>query len=68
MSLREEITEQFGPKLFESLINATLNEINTLRTNAGLPAKTTDEFLTFIKTDLPTIEDYDWSKEKLPNA
>lgn len=63
MTNREEILPQFGPKLIESIINATLNEINTLRTNAGLPAKTIDDFLTFIKTDLPTLEDYDWQKD-----
>ena len=68
MTKREKVMQQFGPAMIESFMNATLNEINTLRTKAGLPARTTEEFLTFIEADLPTIKEYDFLKGEIPNA
>lgn len=60
MATREELYKQFGPILIESLILIIRDEINILRTNAGMTERTNQQIIDAIDSKLQTIQSYDW--------
>ncbi len=63
MSLRDNVFEQFGPLLLEGLFDTMLDEINFLRTSAGLPVRTKEYFLGRAHNSLAHLDNYDWMNE-----
>lgn len=59
MSVREEYYSNFGPKLVEAIVLVILDEVNAIRSNAGLSARTVQQMLDAIDTKLAAIPDYD---------
>lgn len=64
MDKRSEVFHQFGPKLSEGFLNLILQEINELRTHAGLPPRTKLHAYDQITNHMSTLEDYDWMAEQ----
>ncbi|MEI6809857.1 MAG: hypothetical protein WCN95_14155, partial [bacterium] len=62
---REGLYQQFGPRLIEAVVLTMKDEINVLRTKAGLPERTDEQVLDAICAKLGTVQDYDWAN-KLP--
>jgi hypothetical protein len=60
MSVREDLYRQFGPKLIEALVMVVKDEINILRTKAGLAVRTDDQIGQAIINKLKNIPNYDW--------
>ncbi len=63
MVTRSELYRKFGPRLTEAIVLVIKDEINTLRTQAGLPERTNDQILTAIGNKLDTVEEHDWMKK-----
>ena len=57
---RSALYQHFGPKLIEAVVRVVRNEINVLRTEAGLPVRTHEQVVQAIETELNQIEDYEW--------
>ena len=57
---RNVLYRHFGPRLFEAMMSLILDEINNLRANAGLPARTKQQVQNAIKTKLDDTPKYDW--------
>lgn len=62
---REGLYQQFGPRLIEAVVLTMKDEINVLRTKAGLPERTDEQVLDAIYAKLGTVQAYDWAS-KLP--
>lgn len=60
MAQRDEVYQKFGPLLIEALFDKMLEEINELRTNAGLPERPKDQFLGSAHNNLAHLDHYDW--------
>lgn len=60
MALRDNVFEKFGPILLEALVDNMLEEINELRTHAGLPPRTKEAFLGSAHNHLNHLDLYDW--------
>ena len=57
---RDELYRQFGPKVVEAIVLIVKDEINILRSLAGLPERTNQQLLNAIEAKLELIEDYNW--------
>lgn len=57
---RDELFQMFGPKLTEAFMMMVLDEINILRAEANLPARTELQFYNKITNHLSELPDYDW--------
>ena len=57
---REEIYRLFGPLLIEAIVLIIKDEINILRTNAGLPERTNQQVINAIEAKLNSLPDYEW--------
>lgn len=57
---REELYRYFGPQLLEAIVKLTLEEINALRENAGLPVRTMQQMIDALKARLDETPKYDW--------
>lgn len=66
MATREELYRAFGPKLIEAIVRITRNEINALRTHAGLSERTDQQILNAVSQELASMPDYDWMTEVEP--
>lgn len=64
MVQRDELMRKFGPLLIEAFAQILFNEINFLRTHAGLQPRTWQQFSDEINNHLSTLEPYDWMTEK----
>lgn len=62
MPQRDELFQKFGPILLEAFMLMTLDAINALRINAGLPPYTKAQVMNEINNHLSTLEPYDWMK------
>lgn len=60
MALRDNVFEQFGPKLMEALFLAWLRELNEIRTSIGKQPLTQEYILGRLHNDMNHIDDYDW--------
>lgn len=60
MSPRDNVFQQFGPKLLEGLFLAWLRELNELRIDAGMQPLTEEYILGRLHNDLNHIDDYRW--------
>ncbi len=60
MSKRDEVFVTFGPLLLEGCLRIILDEINTLRAQHGLPARTPEQFYEQITNHQSTLEPYEW--------
>lgn len=60
---REELYRRFGPKLLEAIVLLVKDEINLLRTQHGLPARTNQQIIDALESKLSNIPDYDWMDE-----
>ncbi len=57
---RQELYRKFGSMLLEAIVLIIRDEINILRTNAGLPERTNTQIMTAIDNKLKTLSKYDW--------
>lgn len=64
MALRDTVYQKFGPLLLESLIDNLLEEVNELRTGAGLPPRPKAAFLGSAHNSLAHLTDYDWMDQE----
>lgn len=64
MALRDNVYEKFGPLLLEALFDKMLDEVNELRTNAGLPPRPKEAFLGSAHNSLAHLTEYDWMQEE----
>lgn len=62
MAQRDDVYHKFGPLLLEALVDQLLDEINELRTHAGLPPRPKDAFLGMSNNNLAHLEPYGWMK------
>lgn len=60
MSVRDQVFEQFGPKLMEAFFLAWLRELNEVRVAQGKQPLTVEFILGKLHNDLAHIDDYDW--------
>ena len=63
MVTKEELYSKFGPLLIEALTILTLDEVNTLRENAGLPLRTKQQLMNKLDTVLECLHKYGWMSE-----
>lgn len=64
MAVRDDMYQQFGPLLLEGLIDNLLEEINFLRTNAGMPLIQKEAFLGTTNNHLGHLPQYDWMNQE----
>lgn len=64
MALRDNVYKKFGPLILEALIDKLLEEINELRTGAGLPPRPKEQFLGSAHNNLAHLPDYDWMQDE----
>lgn len=64
MALRDNVYEKFGPLIIEALFDEVLQELNELRTRAGLPERPKAEFLGSAHNHLAHLLDYEWMSEE----
>lgn len=64
MALRDETYNKFGPLLLEALFDTILDELNMLRAEHGLPARTKDYFLGRSNNNQSHLEEYNWMQEE----
>jgi hypothetical protein len=62
VATREELYQKFGPKLLEAIVRIMLIEINTLRSQLGLPERTPEQAISAIDNELDALADYDWMR------
>ena len=60
MATRDELYQKFGPIIIEAVIRILFNEINTLRQNAGLPARTVQQAIDALETQIGQLSKYGW--------
>lgn len=63
MITREELYRMFGPKLLEAIVLIIKDEINLLRAELNLSARTDQQIIDAIETKLGILSDYDWMDE-----
>lgn len=63
MSKRDDIMRTFGPKLIEALALMVLDEINILRSKAGLSPRTLNQVFDQITNHYGDLPDYEWMME-----
>lgn len=61
---RNELYRKFGPVLLEAIVLVIKDEINILRTQAGLPERTNEQIMTAIENKLNSLEKYSWMKRE----
>lgn len=61
--MREELYRKFGPKLVEAIVLIVKDEINILRNEVGLPARTNEQLTNAVSEKLDSVPDYDWQGE-----
>lgn len=59
-SNRQQLYRKFGPKLLEAIVMVIKDEINLLRAQHSLPARTNQQLIDAIDTKLADVNDYDW--------
>ena len=57
---REDLFRQFGPLELEALALIIKDEINILRAEHSLPARTNQQIMDAMETKLATLSKYDW--------
>jgi len=63
MATRAELYRKFGPLLLDAVVQIIIDEINTLRVNAGLSERTNAQAVDAIAAKLDTMSQYDWMNE-----
>ena len=63
MATREELYRKFGPQLIEALAKVVLDEVNALRSNAGLAERTGQQLIDALAGKLEDTPQYDWMNE-----
>ena len=64
MSTRSELYEHFGPYLLEAITLIIKDEINILRTEAGLPERTNQQLVDAIKNRLDIGEEFQYEQDR----
>ena len=60
---REQLYQRFSPKLIDAFVQVTLDEINLLRAEVGLPLRTSKQVIDAISNKLENIADYAWMND-----
>jgi len=63
MAKRDEVMSTFGPKLIEALALMLLDEINILRSKAGLSPRTLNQVFDQITNHHGDLPNYEWMNE-----
>lgn len=66
MATRERLYRQFGPILMEAVCRLIVQEINTLRSAAGLPQRTQEQIIDALQNELDSLPLYTWMNEPTP--
>lgn len=66
MALRDDLFEEFGPKLLEAVVIDLFENVRELRRATGKPERTLKEFYQEIADRLPAIEPYIWQNNEEP--
>jgi len=61
---REEIYIKFGPLLVEAIVLVIKDEINILRTQAGLSERTNEQIINAVSEKINTLEKYEWMNKE----
>lgn len=56
----DQIYSKFGPKLVHAVVLVIKDEINLLRAEHSLSARTNQQLIDAVNTELSGISDYDW--------
>lgn len=62
MATREELYKKFGPRLIDAVVEVTLDEINIIRDELGLPLRTGTQVVDAISNKLDGIPLYPWQQ------
>lgn len=65
MASRQELYQKFGPLLVEAVVLVIKDEINILRTTAGLAPRTGQQIINAISEKLDGTPVYDWMEEQI---
>jgi len=57
---RQTLYRQFGPVFLEAMVRVIKDEINILRAQHGLAARTDQQLVDALEAKLATIPEYDW--------
>jgi len=60
MATRDELYQKFGPKMVEALALVIMDEINVLREQHSLPARTAGQIVDAIDTKLQNVTNFSW--------
>lgn len=60
---REEIYNKFGPRMLEAIVRVIADEINELRTNAGLAPRTNEQILQALIDKYQIIPPFNFESE-----
>ena len=60
MTQREKLYKHFGALLLEAIVLIVKDEINILRSNAGLSARANTQIMTTLDNKLKTLTKYNW--------
>lgn len=63
MAKRDDLMQTFGPKLIEAFQLLVLDEINILRSKAGLSPRTLNQIFDQITNHLSDLPDYEWMSD-----
>lgn len=63
MSKRDELYEKFGPTLLEAIVRTIIEDLNRIRTTAGMVQITKEMFMDQIENNLSHLEPYNWMEE-----
>lgn len=57
---REQLYRRFGPMLVEALVMIIKDEINLIRQELGLSARTNQQLINAIENKLDSLDEYEW--------
>lgn len=64
MTQRDDLYQQFGPKLLEAITDSLLEAINELRKEQGRPIITKEQYQALLANHITELPDYEWMAEE----
>ena len=61
---RDQAYGYFGPKLLEAIVRKVVDEINILRADASMSARTKQQMIDAVIAEYQSLPDYDWMGEE----
>jgi len=63
MATAEQLYHKFGPQLIDAVARVTMDEINIVRAQVGLPPRTLQQVVNAISAKLDSIPPYPWQDD-----